>query len=702
LLVTGHKVLIFFQMTKIMTIMQDFLDWRGIASLRLDGSTSDDDRREYMHTFNKPDSPYKVFMLSTRAGGQGLNLQTADTVVIFDSDWNPSADAQAMDRAHRIGQENEVRILRLISRGTVEEDVLARAEHKRDLDGKVIQAGKFDNKTSSEERERLLRSLLRAKEAEAEEMADAEAETNPDDELNEMIARSDEERIIFARMDMERRERELAEWREAGHATSPPPERLITDSELPEEYLQDYDPAEEKRKAEEEATRDKSRNTRRVYYDDGLSEEQWLDALEDDNADIDDIVNQKRERAERKRKRIEERLLQQHLSGQQAEAGANGSAAGDGGGDYGEGENDEDGDSDANVDADADDDDDSDGDHGRVRSSGNAARSKGTRDAAALSTPRKRGRPRLSANGAAPTTKPPSNDGGSVAGRRKRPRLAGADLDDDDVASASASVAGAMTPTSTPARKARRKTGAADMLSSAERARMDEIFEASFAAVEACVDEEYGRRRCDLFLELPSRRDYPDYYVIIRQPIAMKNIRRNVKAHKYAQVADFHRDWKLMFDNARTYNEEGSMVYDDACQMQRALEDKLNEMTGENYRSPVGTQSPLHPTFAAAIQQQQLVVTSTSESVGSGAPISAMLSNPTPDNGVVVHHAAAHSTAEPSPAALPHHDHHHYQTQHHVQHQQHLHGTPHHESFAANMSRHTVNDSYDEDVDEDL
>ncbi|KAJ2852633.1 ATP-dependent DNA helicase Snf21, partial [Coemansia erecta] len=324
LLATNHKVLVFFQMTQIMTIMQDFLDWRGIRCLRLDGSTSDDDRREYMRIFNEPDSPFKVFLLSTRAGGQGLNLQTADTVVIFDSDWNPSADAQAMDRAHRIGQKNEVRILRLITRGSVEEDILARAEYKRDLDGKVIQAGKFDNKTSAEERERLLRALLKAEEAEEEAQGEKEDLANLDEEVNEMIARSDEERVIFERMDRERNERELTEWRETGHPTSPPPERLFTESELPEEYLEDYDPAEERR-INEESTRDRARVTKRVYYDDGLSEEQWLDALEDDNADLDDVIQKKRERAERKRKRREEKLLQQHLKSQLGESVADGS-----------------------------------------------------------------------------------------------------------------------------------------------------------------------------------------------------------------------------------------------------------------------------------------------------------------------------------------------------------------------------------------
>ncbi|KAJ2746970.1 ATP-dependent DNA helicase Snf21, partial [Coemansia sp. BCRC 34301] len=370
LLATGHRVLIFFQMTQIMTIMQDFLEWRGIRSLRLDGSTSDDDRREYMRVFNEPNSQFEVFLLSTRAGGQGLNLQTADTVIIFDSDWNPSADAQATDRAHRIGQTKEVRVLRLVTRGTVEENILARAEFKRDLDGKVIQAGKFDNKTSDVEREQFLRSLLRIEEGEEGDAKDTDGIANSDEELNDMLARSDEERVIFARMDKERVAHELQEWRDAGH-TGSAPERLMVESELPEEYLRDYDPVEERRQVEEEATREKSRKTKRVYYDDGLSEEQWLDALEDDNVDLDDYIVKKRERLERKRKRQEEKLLQQHLRSKLGEGG--------GGVDVG---------SDTNSD---DDDDDDDNNANREDDSATATPSKS----------RKRGRARRSTNAGA-------------------------------------------------------------------------------------------------------------------------------------------------------------------------------------------------------------------------------------------------------------------------------------------------------------
>ena len=109
--------------------------------LRLDGSTKSEERSELLAKFNAPDSPYFVFLLSTRAGGLGLNLQTADTVIIFDSDWNPHQDLQAQDRAHRIGQTKEVRIFRLITSNSIEEYILEKAQFKLSLDGKVIQAG---------------------------------------------------------------------------------------------------------------------------------------------------------------------------------------------------------------------------------------------------------------------------------------------------------------------------------------------------------------------------------------------------------------------------------------------------------------------------------------------------------------------------------------------------------------------------------
>lgn len=88
--------------------------------MRLDGNTKLDDRGERTNLFNMEDSPYDVFLLSTRAGGLGLNLQTADTVILFDSDWNPQMDLQAQDRAHRIGQKKKVLVLRFITNTEIE------------------------------------------------------------------------------------------------------------------------------------------------------------------------------------------------------------------------------------------------------------------------------------------------------------------------------------------------------------------------------------------------------------------------------------------------------------------------------------------------------------------------------------------------------------------------------------------------------
>jgi len=102
---SGHRTLIFFQMTRVMDIFEDFLEWCNLLYLRLDGSTPTEKRSELIAKFNAPDSPYGIFILSTRSGGLGLNLQTADTVIIFDSDWNPQMDLQAQDRAHRIGKQ---------------------------------------------------------------------------------------------------------------------------------------------------------------------------------------------------------------------------------------------------------------------------------------------------------------------------------------------------------------------------------------------------------------------------------------------------------------------------------------------------------------------------------------------------------------------------------------------------------------------
>lgn len=114
-------------------------DWQ---CCRIDGAVKQDDRRQMIHDFNTKDS-CKLFLLSTRAGGQGINLAKADTVVLFDSDWNPQQDLQAQDRAHRIGQTRPVIVYRLATKGTVEQTLLEKADGKRRLEKLVVQKGKF-------------------------------------------------------------------------------------------------------------------------------------------------------------------------------------------------------------------------------------------------------------------------------------------------------------------------------------------------------------------------------------------------------------------------------------------------------------------------------------------------------------------------------------------------------------------------------
>ncbi|OON13340.1 protein, SNF2 family [Opisthorchis viverrini] len=138
----GHRVLIFTQMTRMLDILEQFLAYHGHRYLRLDGATKVEHRQILMERFNQ-DAQIFVFILSTRSGGLGVNLTGADTVIFYDSDWNPTMDAQAQDRCHRIGQTRDVHIYRLISERTVEENILRKANQKRFLADVAIEGGRF-------------------------------------------------------------------------------------------------------------------------------------------------------------------------------------------------------------------------------------------------------------------------------------------------------------------------------------------------------------------------------------------------------------------------------------------------------------------------------------------------------------------------------------------------------------------------------
>ena len=138
----GHRILIFTQMSKMLDILEEFLCMLNVSYLRLDGSTKIEMRQYLMDKFNNDPNIF-VFILSTRSGGVGVNLTGADTVIFYDSDWNPAMDLQAQDRCHRIGQTKDVHIYRLISEMTIEERILLKAHQKKTMNEVIIQSGGF-------------------------------------------------------------------------------------------------------------------------------------------------------------------------------------------------------------------------------------------------------------------------------------------------------------------------------------------------------------------------------------------------------------------------------------------------------------------------------------------------------------------------------------------------------------------------------
>lgn len=457
---TGHRVLLFFQMTQIMDIMEDFLRLRGMKYMRLDGGTKADDRTLLLKLFNEPDSEYFCFLLSTRAGGLGLNLQTADTVIIFDSDWNPHQDLQAQDRAHRIGQKNEVRILRLITEDSIEEMILERAVAKLEIDGKVIQAGKFDNKSTSEEQEAMLRALM-DREEERRLKNEDEDDNLDDDELNQIIARNEGEIEIFRELDNER----AMETRNATYNS-----RLYTEQELPEVYRTD---PEIYRKTEEQLIEEYGRGNRErktAVYDDNLTEEEWLKKIEGVVSEGSDTEYGTRKKGRPRRKDLlDSDGMKRKREGDEDAAGK------------------------------------------RARSSTPGSRGKG--------------RPKVG-----------------------RPRL----------------------KTST-----NRNTPTLDSLSPEERLQLQNNMDIIYGNL---LDyKESSRKLSDMFMVKPSKRLYPDYYVLIRHPLALDAVKKRIANKTYANIREFLEDIHLIFSNARIYNEEGSLVYTDAV--------TLEELAILNFRS---------------------------------------------------------------------------------------------------------------------
>ncbi|RCI11657.1 hypothetical protein L249_7211 [Ophiocordyceps polyrhachis-furcata BCC 54312] len=448
---TGHRVLMKFEY------------------LRLDGTTKADERSDLLREFNAPDSKYFMFLLSTRAGGLGLNLQTADTVIIYDSDWNPHQDLQAQDRAHRIGQKNE--------------KILERARFKLDMDGKVIQAGRFDNKSSETDRDAMLRTLL-----ETADMAESgEQDDMEDEELNMMLARNDDELVVFQKMD-EQRQKDATYGTAAGARAKP---RLMGEDELPDIYLNEGNPVEEEN--EEVALGRGARERTKVRYDDGLTEEQWLMAVDDDEDSPEAAAARK---MARKDKRENNRLKKMALmnSMDNSPSGSRGSTE-------------------------------------------------------EVETPKKRGRKPGSKN---EKRKAEDGDEEPPAKKRRGPQGRPSRVGSGAGSGGDSRVSGQLRET----------------LQKSLRSLYDALMALEVDDIEPPADDDEsdaGKRLIiGPFVKLPPKRDYADYYTRIRK-------------EEYGCLGDLRKDIELMIRNCQTYNEDGSILYQDARTMEEFFNSKFAE-----------------------------------------------------------------------------------------------------------------------------
>ncbi|TID18140.1 hypothetical protein CANINC_003881, partial [Pichia inconspicua] len=480
---TGHRVLIFFQMTQVMDIMEDFLRLKELKYMRLDGSTKAEDRQLMLKDFNAPDSDYFCFLLSTRAGGLGLNLQTADTVIIFDTDWNPHQDLQAQDRAHRIGQKNEVKILRLITSESVEEVILEKAHQKLDIDGKVIQAGKFDNKSSAEEQEAYLKRLL---EEDKDKDKNNENDNYDDFEINEILARNDDEMQIFDELDRERAE--------SDRLRNTP--RLMVDDEVPQVFKEDMSIH-----LVEKDDGTSRRIKKRVVYDDGLTEEQWLQAMDDDNDSVEAAIARKRARAEKLRKSKANKINGDVDGGEDDD-------------DDVDNDNDEDDDPEIHIDSDSDE------------------------EVYEEDLPSRK-RQRLS-RGSTPLNN--TNNGNT---------------NNNNV-------------------KVEKKKILKDSLPkwiTRSYSLLDELEN---------LKDENGTNAGGIFIKLPSRKFYADYYKIIKHAVSLNQIRKQLETKKILDFDTVINELRQMFVNARTYNEEGSWVIKCADLLEEHMNEKIKEFDSED------------------------------------------------------------------------------------------------------------------------
>ncbi|CAB4406668.1 unnamed protein product [Rhizophagus irregularis] len=184
----GSRVLLFSQMSRVLDILEDYCIFRGYEYCRIDGQTKQDERVSAIDEYNAPGSSKFIFLLTTRAGGLGINLTSADIVILYDSDWNPQVDLQAQDRAHRIGQTKQVYVFRFVTENAIEEKVLERAAQKLRLDQLVIQQGRLAQTQKAATKEELLTMIQHG----AEGIFTSNDSTVTDDDIDQILRKSEE------------------------------------------------------------------------------------------------------------------------------------------------------------------------------------------------------------------------------------------------------------------------------------------------------------------------------------------------------------------------------------------------------------------------------------------------------------------------------------------------------------------------------
>lgn len=327
---TGHRVLVFSQMTKVLDILEDFLENEGYKYERIDGGITGQLRQESIDRFNAPGAPQFVFLLSTRAGGLGINLATADTVVIYDSDWNPHNDIQAFSRAHRIGQANRVMIYRFVTRASVEERITQVAKKKMMLTHLVVRPG-LGNKTTNMSKQELDDILKFGTEELFKDMA--ESKGDDDDSANRIVYDDDAISKLLDRSQEGQEEKEeamneyLSSFKVASYAVKDVEEEEEPETEVLKQEAEHADPAYwekllrhhyEQQQEDMARTLGKGKRVRKqVNYNDAMTvqdDDTWKEHVSDfdsdfsangDNEEDDDDFDERDSERKRRRDRSE-------------------------------------------------------------------------------------------------------------------------------------------------------------------------------------------------------------------------------------------------------------------------------------------------------------------------------------------------------------------------------------------------------------